>query len=208
MNNVVETIRRDRIIGVIRVGDAETAVLAALAVAEGGVRIIEIPATVPNFTDAIRQLARRPEIVVGAASILNASQAEAAIDAGAAFLVSPIFTTDVSEIASESELFYLPGASTPTEVHSLMKDGFEIIKVFPAGHLGGPGYLRALLSVMPRLKLVPTGGVSEANAADYLAAGAFAVGVGGALLPEGLVERRDWAGISRITSQLVSSVER
>jgi len=205
MIDVITAIGQQKIISVIRVPDAKTAVESALAIAEGGMTITEIPATVPQFEKVIEQLSRRPEMLVGAATLLNGADARAAIEAGASFLVSPVFVPDVLEIAQSSEVFYLPGAASPSEVFTLLQMGFEVVKIFPASHLGGPKYIRSLLAVMPDAKLVPTGSVSSSNIGEYFSAGAFAVGVGSSLVPKGLLDARDYETISRLASELLSA---
>jgi len=203
--DVVEAIGRQRIIGVIRVLETEVAVEAAHAVAEGGITIVEIAATVPQFEKVIEQLSRRPEMLVGAATLLNGSDARAAIEAGASFLVSPVFVPEVWEIARDNQIFYLPGVATPSEVFTLLRMGFEVVKVFPASYLGGPQYIRSLLAVMPDARLVPTGGISSSNVREYFSAGAFGVGVGSSLLPKELLDARDYEAISRQASELLTA---
>jgi len=205
MIDVAAAIGERKVIAVIRVPDASIAVEAALAAAEGGITVIEIPATVPEFEKAIAQLTRQRDIIVGAATLLKASDAQAAVDAGASFLVSPVFVEDVWDVTLETEVLYLPGAATPSEVFTLLDAGFEMVKVFPAAHLGGPKYIQSLLDVMPGAQLVPTGGVSTSNIREYFRAGAFAVGVGGSLLPKELLQARDYEAVSRLASGLVAA---
>ncbi len=205
MIDVITAIGEQKVISVIRVLDARVAVEAAHAVAEGGIAIIEIAASVPQFEKVIEQLSRRPEMLVGAATLLNGSDARAAIEAGASFLVSPVFVPEVLEIARDNQIFYLPGAASPSEAFTLLRMGFEVVKVFPASHLGGPKYIRSLLAVTPDAKLVPTGGVTASNIGAYLSAGAFAVGVGSWLLPKELLDARDYEAISRLASEVVTA---
>ena len=205
MIDVAAAISERKVIAVIRVPNASIAVEVALAAADGGITTIEIPATVPQFEKVIEQLSRRPEMLVGAATLLNGAEARAAVEAGASFLVSPVFVLDVLEIAQSREVFYLPGAASPSEVFTLLRMGFEVVKVFPASHLGGPKYIRSLLAVMPGAKLVPTGGVSSSNIREYFSAGAFAVGAGSSLMPKELLDARDYEAISRLASELLAA---
>ena len=205
MIDVAAEIGQRKVVAVIRVPDASIAVEAALAAADGGITIIEIPATVPAFEKAIAQLSRQREIIVGAATLLKGAEASAAIEAGASFLVSPVFVPEVQKIAQSRDVFYLPGAATPSELFSLLHKGFDVVKVFPASHLGGPKYIQSLLDVMPGAQLVPTGGVSTSNIREYFRAGAFAVGVGGSLLPKELLDARDYEAISRLASGLLAA---
>ena len=202
MRQVLDAIERQRIIGVLRVKRAGAAAPAARAVAAGGISILEIPATVPGFAGAIAELRQQDNIIVGAASLLEGRQAHEATAAGAAFLVSPCFVPEVWDEAKKRGLLYLPGAATPSEVFALAGRRFELIKVFPAAHLGGPKYIRSLLAAMPGLRLVPTGGVSSSNIREYVNAGAWAVGVGDSILPEEQVVAGDWGAISRLAAEL------
>ncbi|MBN1592161.1 MAG: bifunctional 4-hydroxy-2-oxoglutarate aldolase/2-dehydro-3-deoxy-phosphogluconate aldolase [Candidatus Coatesbacteria bacterium] len=206
MNNVFDEIGRTKLIAVVRVDDADTAVEAALAIAEGGITAIEIPATVDQFDRAIRRLSLHGGLAVGAATLFSESDASKAVEAGASFLVSPIFVDEVWDVSLDSDAQYLPGAATPGEIYSIMEGGFEPIKVFPAECLGGPKYIKSLLAILPDAKLIPTGGISSANAREYIDAGAFAVGVGGSLLPKGLLEARDFKAITHLAFGLRASI--
>lgn len=207
MSSVAAAIVKHKLIAVIRVREASAAVEAAIAVAAGGIRLIEIPATVPAFGEAIAQLRSRDDMIVGAASLLDEAQASTALAAGASFLVSPCFVDSVWSLADASDLLYIPGAATPTEVFSLMEKRFSLIKLFPIQHLGGAAYLRAILAAMPTGKFIPTGGIDAENAKEHLDAGAVAVGAGGSILPSQLVEARDWKAITQKASELVASIE-
>jgi len=204
--NIFTEIGQRKLIGVVRVTDAETAVEAALALAEGGITTIEIPATVERFDKAIQELSTSGDIIVGAATLFLETEARLAADAGASFLVSPIFVEEVWDISLESDAQYLPGAAIPSELHSLLDAGFDPIKVFPASHLGGPKYIKSLLAILPEANLVPTGGVTAKNAKEYIDAGAFAVGVGSSLLPKDLLDARDFKAISRLASELRAAI--
>jgi 2-dehydro-3-deoxyphosphogluconate aldolase / (4S)-4-hydroxy-2-oxoglutarate aldolase len=152
-----------------------------MTVIEGGVDVVEVPVNVPGSLAAISALVDAfPSALIGAGTVMSATDAEAALAAGARFLLSPVLRTEVVAAAHAAEAAAVPGAFTPTEVDACMRAGADLVKLFPADRLT-PADLRVLLAVLPDAPLIPTGGISAANAADWLAAGAVAVGVGGAL---------------------------
>lgn len=181
MNPVAERICARRVVGILRC--AEPARVGA-EVIEGGVDVVEVPLGVPGALPAISSLvARFPSALVGAGTVMTAADARAALDAGARFLLSPVLRTDVVEAAHAAGAAAVPGAFTPTEIDACMCAGADLVKLFPADRLA-PADLRVLLAALPGARLLPTGGISPANAAEWLAAGAVAVGVGSALTRE------------------------
>jgi 2-dehydro-3-deoxyphosphogluconate aldolase/(4S)-4-hydroxy-2-oxoglutarate aldolase len=192
-----ETCRRIEEVGivpVIRAATPELALRAALAVLAGGISIFEITMTVPDAPAVIRQLVAElgDRAVVGAGTVLDAEAARLCLDAGAAFLVSPGLDLATVAAAHARGVPMMPGALTPTEVIAAWKSGAEMVKIFPCGAVGGPRYLRALRGPLPQVKLLPTGGVNAENAAEYIAAGAAALGVGSELVDAAaLAEGRD-----------------
>jgi 2-dehydro-3-deoxyphosphogluconate aldolase / (4S)-4-hydroxy-2-oxoglutarate aldolase len=143
--------------------------------------VVEVPLGVPGALDAVRSLAARfPSALVGAGAVMTAADAASALDGGARFLLSPVLRPEVVEAAHAAGAAAVPGAFTPTEIDACMRAGADVVKLFPADRLT-PADLRILLAALPDARLLPTGGISAANAADWLAAGAVAVGVGGAL---------------------------
>jgi 2-dehydro-3-deoxyphosphogluconate aldolase/(4S)-4-hydroxy-2-oxoglutarate aldolase len=190
----VQRLHDAQLLAVLRAPGAAAAVDTARALAAGGVRGIEVTFTTPDACDAIRELAADPTLFVGAGTVLDAAQAEAAIDAGAAFLVSPGLLWPVVDAGVEAGVLAIPGALTPTEI-AQASERADVIKVFPAS-VGGPGYLRALLAPFPDLRLVPTGGVTADNLGAWRAAGAFALGAGGDLCPSDLIAAGDFAAVT------------
>jgi 2-dehydro-3-deoxyphosphogluconate aldolase/(4S)-4-hydroxy-2-oxoglutarate aldolase len=196
---VLEQIRLAGLIPVIRARSAEEAAQAADAIQAGGVGVLEITMTVPGAVDVIREVAGRGgDALVGAGTVLDSEAAHACIDAGALFIVSPSFNPDTISACREAGVAVLPGALTPTEVLGAWRAGADLVKVFPAGAVGGPGYIRALKAPLPQIDLVPTGGVNLKTAGDFIRAGAAALGVGADLVdlealrrgePEVLTER-------------------
>jgi 2-dehydro-3-deoxyphosphogluconate aldolase / (4S)-4-hydroxy-2-oxoglutarate aldolase len=180
---VLERIRTVGIVPVIRARSPEEALRAVAAIQKGGVPIIEITMTVPGAVDLIAEVARAaPDAVVGAGTVLDREAARACVEAGARFVVSPALDLDTIAACREMETAVLPGALTPTEVVAAWRAGADLVKVFPAGAVGGPSYVKALKAPLPQIELVPTGGVNLKTAADFLRAGAFALGVGADLV--------------------------
>ena len=178
---VVARIAERRVVAILRCADPAA---VGTAVIEGGVDVVEVPLNVPGSLSAISSLvARFPDALVGAGTVRSAAEAVAALDAGARFLLSPVLRPEVIAVAHEASAAAVPGAFTPTEIDACMRAGADLVKLFPANRLT-PTDLRVLLAALPDARLLPTGGIAAANAADWLAAGAAAVGVGGALTRE------------------------
>ncbi len=183
------------IIPAIRTSSSEDALFAVEAVAESGIPIAEVTMTVPDALDVIRQLVRKNhELVVGAGTVVDVEMAQRCLDAGAAFLTSPGLDLQVAEFAVKHEVVSFPGALTPSEVMAAWKVGSDFVKVFPCSLLGGPSYIRALRSPFPHARLIAAGGVNQQNTADFILAGAVAVGVGRELISPEAIRRRqlDW----------------
>ncbi len=179
------------IVPVIRVSSPQEARFAAEAVCQGGIPIVEITMTVPKALEVISELVKTaPDVVVGAGTVLNEETARKCADAGSQFLVSPGFNAPTVAVAQTLDLLIMAGALTPTEVMTAWDSGADFVKVFPCGNLGGPSYIRALKGPLPEVPLVPTGGVNLDTAADYIRAGAAALGVGGELVPKEALQLR------------------
>lgn len=214
MSNRNDTIRttterliEGRVVAVLRAPDPDTATWAAQTLAAAGVHGLEVTLTVPGAFDVIRTLASElgSDHLVGAGSVRTPDDARAACDAGAKYIVSPVFKPDVIAAAHDCGAAAMPGCFTPTEIDAAHSAGADIIKVFPAGELG-MGFFKAVLAPMPHLKLMPTGGVSLDNGGEWLAAGAVAVGVGSALLDKDVLARRDANELTVRAHRLLASV--
>jgi 2-dehydro-3-deoxyphosphogluconate aldolase / (4S)-4-hydroxy-2-oxoglutarate aldolase len=180
---------RDRIleigiVPVVRAGSPQEALLAAAAVCEGGIPIVEVTMTVPGAIEVIRELAKEQsaKVLIGAGTVLEVETARRCRDAGADFLVSPGLNLETVEFAVREKMLILAGALTPTEVITAWNAGADFVKVFPCGQVGGAKYIKALKGPLPQIALVPTGGVNLNTAAEFLEAGAAALGVGGELV--------------------------
>ena len=183
-STVVEQIRDTGIVPVVRATSADEAMRAIEAIRKGGVSVLEITMTVPGAVRVIEQVCERfgSDALVGAGTVLDAETARACILAGAQFIVSPALDLDTIACCRRYAVAIMPGALTPTEVVRAWTAGADFVKVFPAGALGGASYIKALKAPLPQIELVPTGGVSLKTAADFIKAGASALGVGADLV--------------------------
>ncbi len=177
-------IRETRVIPVLRARRHEDAIAIAHAVHQGGIPILEITMTVPGAVDVIRQLVETfgDQVLIGAGTVLDPETARSCILAGAQFVVSPALKLSTIELCHRYAIPIFPGALTPTEVLSAWEAGADAVKVFPCGSMGGANYLKSLKAPLPQIELIPTGGVSLTTAAEFLSAGAFALGVGADLI--------------------------
>jgi 2-dehydro-3-deoxyphosphogluconate aldolase/(4S)-4-hydroxy-2-oxoglutarate aldolase len=169
---------------VVRAQSADDAVRAIDAIMAGGINVIEVTMTVPGAVSVIEQLARRygDDVLVGAGTVLDAETARACMLAGAQFIVSPALDAETIACCRRYGVAVMPGALTPTEVVRAWTLGADAVKVFPAGALGGASYLKALKAPLPQVEMIPTGGVSLKTAAEFIRAGAMALGVGADLI--------------------------
>jgi 2-dehydro-3-deoxyphosphogluconate aldolase / (4S)-4-hydroxy-2-oxoglutarate aldolase len=196
------------VIPVVRAESVENALRAVEAVCEGGISIVEITMTVPNAFEVIREVVRQRgrETLIGAGTVLSASQAERCIECGAEFLVSPGLSVSVLSVAKASGRLAIPGALTPTELMNAHEHGARLVKIFPAGNVGGPKYIKSLKGPFPDAALIPTGGVTVSNAGEFILAGAFAVGVGGDLVDTKAIREGNLEKITRAAADLLRSV--
>jgi 2-dehydro-3-deoxyphosphogluconate aldolase/(4S)-4-hydroxy-2-oxoglutarate aldolase len=195
------------VIAVIRADSPGELVDVCRALARGGVRACEITLTTPGAIEAIAEAGRvlGDEALIGAGTVLDAASARAAILAGAQFIFSPVLDRDVIEMAHRYDRVAVPGALTPTEILAAWTAGADVVKVFPANHFG-PQYFRDLHGPMPQLRLTPTGGVDLSTTADWIKAGAVAVGVGSALVKKEFIAGRRWDDLAALARQFVDAV--
>jgi 2-dehydro-3-deoxyphosphogluconate aldolase/(4S)-4-hydroxy-2-oxoglutarate aldolase len=189
--DVLQRIRDMGLIPVVRAESADQAMRAVAAIKAGGVSVLEITMTVPGAIDVIEELAAAfgSEALIGAGTVLDPETAARCIQAGAQFIVSPALNEETITCCRTNDVAVFPGALTPTEVVRAWNAGADAIKIFPAGAVGGASYLKALKAPLPQIELIPTGGVSLKTAADFIKAGAMALGVGADLVdPKALRE--------------------
>jgi len=184
-------------VAVIRMKSADQAMRVIEACQAGGVSAVEITVTTPGALELIEQVAgaMADDVLVGVGSVLDAGTARRSVDAGARYVVSPVFQAEVVEEAHRLGVPALPGAFTPTEIIRAHQAGADVVKVFPAEVLG-IAFIKGVLAPMPFLRLMPTGGVTPDNVGDWVRAGAVGVGVGSALLDPALIAAGDFAGLT------------
>ena len=205
--SLVQGIEACGVVAVIRMRDARKLRAVIDALAEGGVRAIEVTMTVPNAVAIIAELAPSlpSSFLLGAGTVTDADTARAVIDAGARFVVGPVFRPAVIDVCRERDVAVAPGCFSPTEILDAHEYGADIIKVFPATALG-PQFIKDIRAPLPQLKIMPTGGVTLDNAGDWIRAGAIAVGVGSALLDTAAIESGKLDVITGNARRIVASV--
>jgi 2-dehydro-3-deoxyphosphogluconate aldolase/(4S)-4-hydroxy-2-oxoglutarate aldolase len=204
---VGRAIERAGVVAVVRLNDGAVGRRVCEALAEGGVTAIEITMTVPDAVSLIRDLSLStgPDVVIGAGTVLDAYTAEQVVDAGAQFVVSPVFKPEIIERCHALDVPAMPGCFTPTEILTAWESGADIVKVFPATALG-PGFFQDVRGPLPAVRLMPTGGVTRENAGDWIRAGAVAIGVGTALVDPRLVADGQFDALADRARQFVAAV--
>jgi 2-dehydro-3-deoxyphosphogluconate aldolase / (4S)-4-hydroxy-2-oxoglutarate aldolase len=195
------------VVAVIRLKEPDKLRGVVDALADGGVRALEITMTGPRAIELIAEIAPTlPDgFLLGAGTVLDAETAHRAVDAGAQFLVSPVFRPELIAAAHACEVPVMPGCFTPTEILTAWDAGADVVKVFPATVLG-PGFFKDVRAPLPQVKLMPTGGVTVDNAGDWIRAGAVAVGVGSALLDAKSISSGSYAPIADNARRIVANV--
>ena len=203
----VSTLESLGIVAVIRLKDSAKLRGVVDALAEGGVRALEVTMTVPNAVGLLRELSDTlPRgFLLGAGTVTDAITARAVIDAGARFVVGPVFRREVITVCHDQDVAVMPGCFSPTEMYEAHEAGADLVKIFPAT-MRGPQFIKDVRAPLPQLKLVPTGGVTPANAGDWIRAGAVAVGIGSALLDAAAIERGDWSVLTTRAREAVRSI--
>ena len=193
-----------RIVPVVVLEELATALPLARALREGGLPVAEVTFRTAAAADAVRALAAEGDILVGAGTVVRAEQVDVAVAAGARYIVTPGLSARVIERCRDLSVPVIPGVATATEVMAALDLGCDLLKFFPAGTSGGVAAIRALGGPFPDVRFVPTGGITAANAADYLAVGSV-VAVGGSwMVAPGLIAAGDFAGIARLTAEAVA----
>ena len=191
----------------VRVASGDLALFAAESVFEAGIPIVEITMTVPGAVDVIAQIARTyPGLIVGAGTVLDADTAQRCLDAGARFLTSPGLVPEVVEFAQKKDVVIIPGALTPSEVIAAWKAGVDFVKIFPCALVGGDKYIRALKVPLPQVSLIASGGVNQLTAADFILAGASAIGIGAELMPREALQTRKAEWIHELARRFTAIV--
>lgn len=203
-----ELLTKSGIVGVMRAESSEKLLDVAQALKEGGVNCIEVAMTTPNALSVIEEASGKLEdVLIGAGTVLDAETARSAILAGAEYLVSPTTNEEMIKIAKRYNKLVAPGAFTPTEILRAWEAGADIVKVFPASHLG-PKFISAVKAPLPQISLMPTGGVSQDNAAEFIEAGADVLCAGSALVEKQALKEGNYAKIRKNAERLVEEVQK
>lgn len=204
----LQLIRQTGVIAIMRASRANQLLAAAAAIKAGGVRAIEVTMTTPGALGVIGQAAANfgDALLFGAGTVLDAETARAAILAGADFIVAPTLNVEVIRLGNRYGVPVLPGCYTPTEALTAWEAGADLIKLFPADALG-PAFVKAIRAPLPQLEIVPVGGIDLTNAAEFIRAGAAALGVGGSLVNQALLDSGDAAELTRRATAFIAAVE-
>ena len=196
------------IVPVVRTTSAESAIRAIEAIYNGGIRAAEITMTVPGAIRALEKVADQfgDKIVLGAGTVLDPETARICMLAGAEFFVTPSLKLSTIEVAKRYSKVICPGALTPTEVLTAWEAGADVVKIFPAGNVGGPKYIKALKGPFPQIEMIPTGGVNLETAGEFLKAGACAVAVGGELVDAKLIKENRYDALEQKARQYLEAV--
>lgn len=205
---ILSRLLEGKVVAVVRLDSGDQLIKVAEALKAGGVTAIEFTVPTPGALEMIKQAAAHfgDEVLMGAGTVLDSETARAAILSGAQFIVTPALNLKTIQLCRRYGKPVIPGALTPTEILTAWEAGADMVKVFPADSMG-PGYLKAVLAPLPQVRLAPTGGISADNAADYLKAGATALGVGGKLVDKQAVARGDFSALTAEAQRLMQAVK-
>jgi len=201
-SKVLDAMEKNKIFAVVRTDKAQKSIDISKALIDGGINIIEITMGYDDASYAIQELSKYEEVSIAAGSVITAEQAENALSAGAKLVVSPILEMRLVKLCRAKKIPIVTGAATPTEAYEAWKLGVNIIKIFPAKALGGPNYIKDILTPMPFLHLMPTGGVDSENFTDYLDSGAVAVGMGNAFY----ADETDFSSITKKAKNVMNKL--
>jgi len=206
-NDDLNRVLSSGIVAVIRAASGEVLGDVAEALLAGGVDCMEITFTVPKALRVLEAVADRlgDKVLLGAGTVLDPQTARSALLAGARFIVAPTVNLRTIELCKRYTALVMPGAFTPTEILTAWEAGADVVKVFPS-EITGPAYLKAVRAPLPQVRLMPTGGVNLQTAAEFLNAGACALGIGGSLVSAEAIKNRDWSGIESLAKQYVQIV--
>jgi 2-dehydro-3-deoxyphosphogluconate aldolase/(4S)-4-hydroxy-2-oxoglutarate aldolase len=202
--NVLDELCSRRVVPVVVIDELDTALPLARALVEGGLPVAEVTFRTAVAAVAMRLIADETDLLVGAGTVVRPEQVDLAVDAGARFVVTPGFSPAVADRCAELGIPVVPGVATATEVIAALEHGLDLLKLFPAEASGGIPLLRALRGPFPDVRFVPTGGVSAANAADYLAVPSVAAVGGSWMVAPVLIRAGDFAAVTRLTAEAVA----
>lgn len=205
--NLINSFREQFAIPVLRETRGEYLENMSLAIAEGGLTILEITLMSDEAYGVITKLSKKENLIIGAGTVLNETQAKRAIDAGAQFLVSPGLNLEAVKIAQKNSIPFYPGVLTPSEILSATNLGCDLVKVFPISSMGGAQYLRSLQGPFPQMKWMATGGVSMQDFKAFMNAGATCVGLGNQMTPTEKINAKDWKSLTLLAELHVHAVQ-
>lgn len=209
MSSLIEQIAEKKIVPVVKLDRAEDAKPMGEALCAGGLPVAEVTFRTDAAEESIRIMKKEfPEMMVGAGTVINVEQAKRALDAGAAFLVSPGSGREVIEFALEHKIPIFPGTCTPTEIMMVMEYGLTLVKFFPAKQYGGLNTIKALAAPFPTMKFMPTGGINEGNILEFLAFEKIIACGGSWMVKDSLVKEKNYAEITRLTAEAVNLVKK
>jgi 2-dehydro-3-deoxyphosphogluconate aldolase/(4S)-4-hydroxy-2-oxoglutarate aldolase len=204
-HELLRELHRGRLVAVIRSKTADEALATAAAAGDAGVKFVEITFSVPGALKVIEALAQRPELHVGAGTVLSREQAKAAIAAGAQFVVAPSLELDLIPLCHKAGIACFPGAASPTEIITAARAGADLVKIFPADCVGGAYFIRQMSGPFPEIRFMVSGGVSLDNVKDYVQAGVTGICLGSAYLSS-LLAQEGRSGISKEIARFTKSV--
>lgn len=207
MESVLQTIREEKLISAIRSQTGEHISHIVDSLYNGGVKVIEVTMNTPNALKHIGKIKIDfPDVLIGVGTVLDEETTRAAISAGASFLLSPTLNEASIKMANRSNVPFIPGVLTPTEVLQAYEYGAKVVKIFPISSLG-PNYIKDLKAPLPQIDMIPMGGITVANALEFLKAGSFALGVGSTLVNDKLIKDLNFEEIEKRAKQLVNAVQ-
>lgn len=208
MTDTIARISEIGIVPVIVLDDPGLARPLADALAEGGLPCAEVTLRTPRAAEVLTVMARDPRLVAGAGTVLTVAQVDAAIDAGATYIVTPGYSRDVVRAGQDRGIPVIPGVATPTEIQMALADGITLVKFFPAEAIGGARALSAMAGPFPMLRFIPTGGITPGSLDSYLALPSVAAVGGSWMVAPGLVSGLKWTDISQLAAEAVAAVAR
>jgi 2-dehydro-3-deoxyphosphogluconate aldolase / (4S)-4-hydroxy-2-oxoglutarate aldolase len=208
MNDAITRIEDIGIVPVIVLDDPDLAAPLADALAQGGLPCAEVTFRTTRAADALQIMARDPRLLAGAGTVLTLDQVDAAIQAGATYIVTPGYSREVVRACQERNIPVIPGVATPTEIQMALQDGITLVKFFPAEAIGGTRTLSAMAAPFPGLRFIPTGGISPDNLQSYLTLPSVAAVGGSWMTSAGLISQQKWTDVSRLAAEAVAAVAR
>jgi 2-dehydro-3-deoxyphosphogluconate aldolase/(4S)-4-hydroxy-2-oxoglutarate aldolase len=205
--DLLQQLLATKIIAIIRLSNSEPVFELAQALFRGGVKAIEVTMGTPNALEEIHKLSQIEGVIPGVGSVIDPQTAKAAIEAGAQFIVTPVSKPEVIQMAHQMDKPILSGAMTPTEILQAYEWGADIVKLFPAANLGAT-YFKAVKAPIPHVPIMPTGGITVENAADWIANGAVCLGVGSTLVNQSLITQRDYKSITSVAKAMTEAVKK